>query len=101
MQELVAFAKANPGKLSIAHGNSTGHITIEALKQRAKIDIARLPYRSNPAAMADLIAGHIPLMVPDFGTGLPQLKAQNIRPLAVLTRSAARRCRTSRRCMRR
>ena len=48
MQELVAFAKANPGKLSIAHGNSTGHITIEALKQRTKIDIARVPYRSNP-----------------------------------------------------
>jgi putative tricarboxylic transport membrane protein len=86
MQELVAYAKANPGKLSIAHGNSTGHITIEALKQRAKIDLARVPYRSNPAAMTDLIAGHIPLMVPDFGTGLPQLKAQKIRPLAVLTR---------------
>ena len=86
MQELVAYAKANPGKLSIAHGNSTGHITIEALKQRTKIDIARVPYRSNPAAMTDLIAGHIPLMVPDFGTALPQLKAQKIRPLAVITR---------------
>lgn len=36
--------------------------------------------------MTDLIAGHIPAMVPDFGTGLPQLKAQKIRPLAVLTR---------------
>jgi tripartite-type tricarboxylate transporter receptor subunit TctC len=86
MQELVAQAKANPGKLAIAHGNSTGHITIEALKQRAKIDIARVPYRSNPAAMADLVAGHIALMVPDFGTGLPQLRAQKIRALAVLTK---------------
>ena len=86
MQELVAFAKANPGKLSIAHGNSTGHITIEAFKQRTKIDIARVPYRSNPAAMTDLIAGHIPLMVPDFGTALPQLKVQKIRALAVLTK---------------
>jgi tripartite-type tricarboxylate transporter receptor subunit TctC len=86
MQELVAFAKANPGKLSIAHGNSTGHITIEAFKQRTKIDIARVPYRSNPAAITDLVAGHIPLMVPDFGTALPQLKAQKIRPLAVLTK---------------
>ncbi len=86
MQELVAFARANPGKLSIAHGNSTGHITIEALKQRTKIDMGRVPYRSNPAAMTDLIAGHIPLMVPDFGTGMPQLKAQKIRPLAVLTK---------------
>jgi tripartite-type tricarboxylate transporter receptor subunit TctC len=86
MQELVAYAKANPGKISIAHGNSTGHITIEAFKQRSKIDIARVPYRSNPAAMTDLIAGHVPLMVPDFGTALPQLKVQKIRPLAVLTR---------------
>ncbi len=86
MQELVAQAKASPGKLAIAHGNSTGHITIEALKQRAKIDIARVPYRSNPAAMADLVAGHIALMVPDFGTGLPQLKAHKIRALAVLTK---------------
>jgi tripartite-type tricarboxylate transporter receptor subunit TctC len=86
MQELVAYAKANPGKLSIAHGNSTGHITIEAFKQRAGINIARVPYRSNPAAITDLVAGHIPLMVPDFGTALPQLKAQKIRPLAVLTR---------------
>jgi tripartite-type tricarboxylate transporter receptor subunit TctC len=86
MQELVAFAKANPGKLSIAHGNSTGHITIEAFKQRTKIDIARVPYRSNPTAITDLVAGHIPLMVPDFGTALPQLKVQKIRPLAVLTK---------------
>jgi tripartite-type tricarboxylate transporter receptor subunit TctC len=85
-REYVAYAKANPGKLSIAHGNSTGHITIEALKARAKIDIARVPYRSNPVAMTDLIAGHVPLMVPDFGTALPQLKAQKIRPLAVLTK---------------
>ena len=46
MQELVAFARANPGKLSIAHGNSTGHITIEALKQRTKIDMVHVPYRS-------------------------------------------------------
>ncbi len=86
MLELVAYAKANPGKLSIAHGNSTGHITIEAFKHRSKIDIARVPYRSNPAAMTDLIAGHVPLMVPDFGTALPQLKVQKIRALAVLTR---------------
>lgn len=86
MQEFVAYAKANPGKLSIAHGNSTGHITIEALKLRTKIDLARVPYRSNPAAITDLIAGHIPLMVPDFGTALPQLKVQKIRPLAVITR---------------
>jgi tripartite-type tricarboxylate transporter receptor subunit TctC len=86
MQEFVAYAKANPGKLSYAHGNSTGHITGEALKQRTGIDVVRVAYRSNPAAMTDLIAGHIPAMIPDFGVALPQVKAQTIRPLAVLTR---------------
>jgi putative tricarboxylic transport membrane protein len=86
MQDFVAYAKANPGKLSYAHGNSTGHITGEALKRRTGIDVVRVAYRSNPAAMTDLIAGHIPAMIPDFGVALPQLKAQTIRPLAVLTR---------------
>ena len=86
MQDFVAYAKANPGKLSYAHGNSTGHITGEALKKRAGIDVVRIAYRSNPAAMTDLIAGHIPAMVPDFGVALPQVKAQTIRPLAVITK---------------
>ncbi len=84
MQEFVSFAKANPGKLIYAHGNSTGHITGEALKRRAGIDVVRVAYRSNPAAMTDLIAGHVPAMIPDFGVALPQVKAQKIRPLAVL-----------------
>jgi tripartite-type tricarboxylate transporter receptor subunit TctC len=86
MQELVAYARANPGKLSYAHGNSTGHITGETLKHRTKIDMTRISYRSNPAAMTDLIAGHVMVMVPDFGTALPQLQAGKIRPLAVLTK---------------
>jgi tripartite-type tricarboxylate transporter receptor subunit TctC len=86
MQDFVAYAKANPGKLSYAQGNSTGHITGEALKRRTGIDVVRVAYRSNPAAMTDLIAGHIPAMIPDFGVALPQLKDNRIRALAVLTR---------------
>jgi len=87
MQELVAYAKANPGKLSYGHGNSTGHITGEAVKHRTGIDMVRVAYRSNPAAITDLIAGHVQVLVPDFGTALPQVKAQKIRPLAVLTKT--------------
>src|SRR5882757_218614 len=86
MQEFVSYAKANPAKLSYAHGNSTGHITGEALKRRTGIDVVRVAYRSNPAAMTDLIAGHIPAMIPDFGVALPQLRERKIRGLAVLTR---------------
>jgi tripartite-type tricarboxylate transporter receptor subunit TctC len=87
MAELVAYAKANPGKLSYGVGNSTAQVTGETLKKRTGTDIVRVPYRSNPMAMTDLVAGHIPMMIPDFYTGLPQLKAGKIRALAVLTKN--------------
>jgi tripartite-type tricarboxylate transporter receptor subunit TctC len=87
MQDLVAYAKANPGKLSYGVGNSTGQIVGEAIKNRAGIDIVRVNYRSNPAAVTDLVAGHIQMMIPDFTTGLPQVQSGKVRPLAVLTRN--------------
>ena len=87
MAELVARAKANPGKLSYGVGNSTGQIVGEMLKKRTGVDIVRISYRSNPAAMTDLVAGHIDVMVPDMNNGLPQVKAQKIRALAVLTKA--------------
>ena len=69
MAEFVAYAKANPGKLSYGIGNSTGQIVGETLKKRTGIDIVRVAYRSNPTAMTDLLAGHIQMMVPDMTTG--------------------------------
>ncbi len=60
MQALVAYAKANPGKLSYGVGNSTSHIVGEALKKRTGVDIVRVPYKSNPAVMTDLLGGQIP-----------------------------------------
>jgi tripartite-type tricarboxylate transporter receptor subunit TctC len=86
MAELVARAKANPGRLSYGVGNSTGYVVGETLKKRTGTDIVRVSYRSNTFAIADLIAGHIQMMIPDMNTGLPQVKAQKIRPLAVLTK---------------
>jgi tripartite-type tricarboxylate transporter receptor subunit TctC len=86
MKEMIAYAKATPGKLSCAHGNSTGHITCEAIKQRTQSDIVRIAYRSNPPGITDLLAGHVPAMVADFGTGMPHVKAGKLRALAVLTK---------------
>jgi tripartite-type tricarboxylate transporter receptor subunit TctC len=86
MTELVAYAKANPGKLSYGVGNSTAHIVGETIKKRTGTDIVRINYRSNPAVVTDLVAGHIPMAIPDFSTGLPQLNAQKVRALAVLTK---------------
>jgi tripartite-type tricarboxylate transporter receptor subunit TctC len=86
IQDLVAYAKANPGKINAGYGNSTGRITTETLKRRLNLDITPVAYRSNPAAVTDLMAGHVQMGVPDFSTGLPMLKAEKIRPLAVLTK---------------
>jgi tripartite-type tricarboxylate transporter receptor subunit TctC len=87
MAELVDYAKANPGKVTAGYGNSTGRITVEVFKRRLNLDIVPVAYRSNPAAVTDLMAGHVQMGVPDFSTGLPMLKAGKIRPLAVLTKA--------------
>ena len=84
IQELVAYARANPGKLTYGHGNSTGQITGETLKKRLGIDMVRLAYTSNPPAVTDLLGGSIQLMVPDFLIGLPNIEAGKIVPLAVI-----------------
>jgi tripartite-type tricarboxylate transporter receptor subunit TctC len=87
MQALVDFAKANPGKLSYGVGNSTSQIVGEALKKRTGTDIVRVPYRSNPAVVTDLLGGQIQIMIADFNTGMTQLKAGKVSALAVLTRN--------------
>jgi tripartite-type tricarboxylate transporter receptor subunit TctC len=79
MQALVAHAKANPGKLSYGVGNST-------LKKRTQTEIVRVPYRSNPMVMTDLLAGQIQIMIADLNTGMPQVRAGKIKPLAVIHR---------------
>lgn len=86
IQEFVKYAKANPGKLSCGHGNSTGHITCETVKLRLGLDLARVSYKSNPPALQDLITNNIHLMVPDFLTGVPQVQAGKIIPLAAVMR---------------
>ena len=86
IQALVAYAKANPGKLSYGVGNSTSHIVGETLKKRTGVDILRVAYRSNPMVMTDILGGQIQIMIADFNTGIPQLKGGKVNALAVLTR---------------
>jgi tripartite-type tricarboxylate transporter receptor subunit TctC len=83
--ELVAYAKANPGKLSFGSGSSSSRIAGEMLKSRAGIDILHVPYRSNPQAVTDLLSGNIQLFFADISTTLPQVKAGAVTGLAVST----------------
>lgn len=85
LQDLLAYAKANPGKLTIgtiAIG-STQHLTAELFKTRTGIDALVVPYRSSPDVMTALRGGEIDLAIDILSPLLPQLKAQAIRALAV------------------
>ena len=83
--ELVAFAKANPGKLSFGSGSSSSRVAGEMLKQLAGVDILHVPYKSNPLAITDLLGGQINLMITDVSTGVPQIKAGKLRALGYST----------------
>lgn len=83
--ELVALAKAQPGKLLFgSSGNgTTNHLAGELLKSLAGINIGHVPYRGAAPAMSDLIAGHIPVMFDNLPAVRPQVAGGKIRALAV------------------
>jgi tripartite-type tricarboxylate transporter receptor subunit TctC len=76
--ELVAYAKANPGKLSFASGNTSGIVAGETLKAWAGIDILHVPYKSAPPALNDVLAGRVSMMFTDLTTGMPHVKANSL-----------------------
>lgn len=86
MQEFVAYARTNPGKLSYGHGNSAGHMVGEAIKKRTGIDMARVPYAATPAAITDLIGNTTQLVVSDVLSGAPQIRAGRLVALATVFR---------------
>ncbi len=71
IQELVAYAKANLGKLSYGTGNSTGVVAGETLKRMLGFDAVQVPYKSVPPALNDVLSGTLQYMVADIGTVLP------------------------------
>ena len=85
VRELVAYAKANPGKLNFGSaglGNSA-HLSAELFKQATGIDMVHVPYKGNALAMNDLIGGQIQVLFDPVQTSLPQIAAGKVRPLAV------------------
>ena len=83
--ELTALAKKNPGKLGFGEGSASSRASVEMYKEMAGIDFLRVPYKSNPQAVTDLVSGQVVLMIADMVTLLPQVKAGKLRALAVST----------------
>jgi tripartite-type tricarboxylate transporter receptor subunit TctC len=85
VQELIAYAKANPGKLGFGSSGVGGahHLSGEMLKLRTGIDIVHVPYKGGAPAAADVIAGHLPMMFEMGYAAMPSVKGGKIRALAV------------------
>ncbi|HEU4441726.1 MAG TPA: tripartite tricarboxylate transporter substrate binding protein [Burkholderiales bacterium] len=84
VQELIAYAKANPGKLSFAHsGTGSGqHMSGELLKKMAGIDIVHIPYKGGGPAVQDLVGGQVPMGVLGSTPLIPHHRAGRIRIIA-------------------
>lgn len=90
--ELVAYAKAQPGKLSYAHAGigTSQHLGAELFKYRAQLDILSVPYRGSTALMPDLLAGRVTMAFANIVNVLPLAREGKLRTLAItsLKRSA-------------
>jgi tripartite-type tricarboxylate transporter receptor subunit TctC len=85
--ELIAYARANPGKLTYASGSSSAIVSGATFAHNAGLDLLHVPYKSSPPAMNDVIGGRITMMFTDVLTGLPHVNGGALRALAVTTRS--------------
>lgn len=85
LKELIALAKANPGKFTYAsQGNgSSGHVTGEQFKQLAGVDLVHVPYKGAAPAVRDLVAGHVAVMFDTVAFSQEQVKSGKLRALAV------------------
>ena len=85
--EVIAYAKANPGKLTSAtQGNgTTSHLTSELFQMMADLKFQHVPYRGSAPALTDLVAGSVDLMFDNLGVSLPLVKGGQLKLLGVAT----------------
>ncbi len=89
--ELVAYARANPGKVSYGSpgAGTSQHLSGELFKHIAKVDMTHVPYKGSAAAMTDLLGDRITMMFTDIPTAIPHIKAGKLRALGVTSAEAS------------
>ena len=87
LRELIAHAKANPGKLSYASpgAGSSMHLGGEFLKQQAGIDMVHIPYKGSAGAYPDVSDGRVELLIDPLFASMPHIKSGRLKPIAVLS----------------
>jgi tripartite-type tricarboxylate transporter receptor subunit TctC len=85
--ELIAYAKANPGKLNMASGGNgtTGHLSGELFKVMTGVNMVHVPYRGTAPALTDLLGGQVQVMFASMSSSIEYIRAGKLRPLAVTT----------------
>ena len=85
MQQLIRYAKENPGKLSYGSPGegSTGHLTAEMLSSTADIKFTHIPFNGTGPALVAVLGGHINLMFSEMSAALPQIKSGKVKAIAV------------------
>jgi tripartite-type tricarboxylate transporter receptor subunit TctC len=85
LQEFLAYARANPGKINYASpGNgSPHHLAMEMFKARTGTFLTHIPYRGAAPAVADVMGGQVPCMFLDLASGLPIIQSGKVRALAI------------------
>ena len=85
VKELIAYAKANPGKLNFGSGGlgTSNHLAGEMFKSATGTDLIHVPYKGTPAAYSDLMSGRISLMFDNIVAVMPHIKSGKLKPIAV------------------
>ena len=81
LSELIAHARANPGKLNYGTGNTSGIVMTAMFASLTNIDLVHVPYKSEPPAVTDLLSGTIQLMFSSYATVAPHLREGKLRAL--------------------
>lgn len=82
LKDLIAAAKAAPGKLNYGSGTSSALLCTELLKSAAGIDLVKVPYKASPQALTDLLGGQLQVVCEPFSTSLPLIRSGKLRALA-------------------
>src|SRR5882762_785361 len=91
LAELIAYAKANPGKINFGSAGAGGitHLACELLKAEARIDVLHVPYKGAAPAVSDLLGGQVQMGIFDVPVVLPHIKSGKFRALAVTSAKRA------------
>ena len=83
LAELVAYAKANPGKASFGYGNSIGQVVGASFAKQTGLEVITVPYKSTPQAITDLLGGQLTYAVADMASAQAFVKDGRLKPLGI------------------